>query len=159
MAINPTAPTALPETDGAGGLVNADVNNAQQKGNFSSIWSYLAFLFGRSGDRSDAAQTLLSEGAIVSGAPLIVQSSASVSGDLGAGGSITSGAGIGAKFFHIQQGPNGAVYIAERDFGTLWAIYATGGTLRFWNAVTGDLMLLDSQGNLRVKGDVIAGGL
>lgn len=159
MTINPTAPTALPETDGAGGLVNADVNNAQQKGNFSAIWSYLAFLLGRSGERSDAAQTLLSEGAVVSGAPLIVQSDASVSGNFGAGGSITAGAGVGAKFFSVLQGPNGAVYIAERDSGTLWAVYATGGKLRFWNAVTGDIMLLDSQGNLRVKGDVIAGGL
>lgn len=159
MAINPTAPTALPETDGAGGLVNADVNNAQQKGNFSAIWSYLAFLFGRSGERSDAAQTLLSEGAVVSGAPLIVQSDASVSGNFGAGGSITSGAGIGAKFFSVVQGPNGMVQIADRNSGKVWGIYVTGGTMRFWCSVTGDIMSLDSQGNLRVKGDVIAGGL
>lgn len=155
MATNPTSPSALPELSGSGGLVNSNTTNDQQKANFSSLWGFLAYLFGLSGTRLAAFNTLATEGGTV-GSNLAVTGSMSAAGNASVAGNVSSQGSISGINFSIPANQAGGYYMQERNNSTsTWAMYATSGYWRLW-CVNGDRMSVDGYGNVTFTGDVVA---
>lgn len=155
MATNPTSPSALPELSGSGGLVNSNTTNDQQKANFSSLWGFLAYLFGLSGTRLAAFNTLATDGGTV-GSNLAVTGGISTAGNASVAGNVSSQGNVSGINFSIPANQVGGYYMQERNnAASTWTMYATSGYWRLW-CVNGDRMLVDGYGNVTFTGDVVA---
>lgn len=148
----------LPGSVEPGGLLDVNVNNLQQRQNFGAQLYFIAEMLGAASDKVAAFTTLASAGGTV-GANLGVQGDISCSGDAVIGDDLSVGDNVNANTMSVRQNPGGGVYIAERDSGAIWAIYAAGGTLRVWRDGVGDVLVIDTQGNLTVRGEITRAGL
>lgn len=153
------AQTPLPKTTDPGGLVNADVNNGQQKANFQSVWSFLEWLFGSTGSRASAFSTVAAEGGTIGG-NVSIQGNVSNTGDVTVGDDLSVADNIATKTITLRSDPDAQLQFYERNFaGSLFVIYAADGKLRIWHNDVGDLLTIDIGGNLVVKGNITMTGL